>query len=51
MGRVYSVGLCLLCLQLILFSEWLIFSLMASGDCSDAKVILFIVFEFPVKSV
>lgn len=47
----YSVGLCFLCLQLILFSEWLIFSLMASDDYSDVKVILFIVFEFPVKSM
>lgn len=51
MGRVYSVGLCVLCLPLILVSEWLIFSLTATDDCSDAKVILFIVFEFPVKSM
>lgn len=32
-------------------SEWLIFSLMASDDCSDAKVIPSLVFEFPVKGM
>lgn len=46
----YSVGLYCLCLQLVL-SEWLIFSLMASDDCSDAKVILSLVFELTVKSL
>lgn len=32
-------------------SEWLIFSVMASDDCSDTEVILSLAFEFPVKTM
>lgn len=50
-GWSYSVDLYCLCLQLIFLSEWLIFSVMASDNCSNAKVILSLIFEFPVKSM
>lgn len=50
---VVTVLVCTVCAcNLFFLSEWLIFmSLMASDDCSDAKVILSLVFEFPVKSM